>query len=351
MFELNNWLQEQGFKFKLNGAKTHAILDRCPKCDGANKFYINLENGKYICHKCASYDDSETKGGLIKLVKLLSGKSDSEVIKLLKLNKRTSSEELNNLNSFNFSFLNESHFSDEKPLKPIVIPPIFNRASSKQDSMAYKYLTSRGLDCDDIVRSDVFFIENSNKINDRELALSSEEIKYYHKFLNRVIFPLKYNGKIYGLIARDYTGQSKLKVINSNNLPKKDLVWNYDNVKNSKELIIAEGIISAIKCGINRSVATLSKSVSDEQIIKLAELGFEQVYICLDVDAVTEAELLYKRLVPFFNEVKVIYLPEVKNEKGEYLDAGDYTKEEMERFKLEARIPETKYSITKKRKY
>ena len=43
-----------------------------------------------------------------------------------------------------------------------------------------------------------------------------------------------------------------------------------------------------------------------------------------------------------------IYL-KLKNEKGEYLDAGDYTKEEMERFKLEVRIPETKYSITKKK--
>lgn len=333
-FDFESFLRENGISFKLNGAKTHAILSKCPSCGGANKFYINLSNGKFLCHKCSSDSDHNTRGGGKKLISLLLGIDYAQAGKILGEDKKFSQLEIHNPNSFNFNFIqNRAETEVLRDFKPIDLPSFFLKTFKNPNSKSYQYLISRGFDHSDIEKSQAMELDSSLMSGEDVENLTSAQIKSIkNKYEGRVIFPLIYEKKVYGLIARDFTGESKLKVLNSDNFPKSEFVWNLNNVKDSDDIIITEGITSAVKCGLSRSVATLGKAVSDSQLLKIAESGAKNAYVCLDPDAKKEAKELQKKLFPFFNEVKVIYLPEIFIKDGVYKDAGDYTKEEMEAF-------------------
>lgn len=133
------------------------------------------------------------------------------------------------------------------------------------------------------------------------------------KLRGRIVFPVSVGTRTLGYVARDYTGTSKLKVMNSSGEWSGSLFWNFNLARTSKEVVICEGIFSAISCGVDRSIALLGKNInpSSDKIRLLKKLGAKIFYIYLDTGAEKDAESLKKTLMSFAEEVHIIKPPSV----------------------------------------
>lgn len=119
----------------------------------------------------------------------------------------------------------------------------------------------------------------------KSINVFKEAIKYFHiqyiknaeitfrplgegtKIYNRIIIPIKENGKLVNLECRDYTNKQKPKVLYPRG-SKADLLWNYDNLDFDKPLIVVEGIKSALRIWqfISKNVtATLGSGLGNIQ--------------------------------------------------------------------------------------
>ena len=420
-FDIRNFLDEQGIEFKEASSGRQLTLAACPRCGKSNKFYISLEKGQFICHYCASRDE-EMSGGIVSLVMLLGDIGFKEALKLVSgrevdipAAQDDSISALLKLDIDAFTFHKQSAAyvpAEMEPPHPIRIPRYMLPIDKSTFPEAWAYLSGRGISDENIAKLGVYVsglesVDHAarvvgkgctpaevkkitsciyNVFKERIEVIDSkieEELLKYRlnpdlakkltdaivsiQNKGRIVFPVKIRGLIFGWVARDYTGQNKLKVRNSSGQFKYFCVWNYDQAQTSDELVICEGIVSAIKCGVGRSIATLGKMVTPQQLFTLKKMPAKTVYICLDPDAQREAIELKKRLLPLFKDVYNVSLPSVKLVKclgcgkkhevntdnrpdsiqcacgqlmngsellelvndADYKDAGDYSEEEM----------------------
>lgn len=284
-FNLSDWLNENGFFHKANSSG-ELILHSCFNCGKKDKLYISAENGLFQCKVCGITGDA------VKLVALLGEKSYHEARTLVY------GQRIYKVGTSHFDLIEPLTFEKKKSVKtvkrfpdPITIPHFMKPLNPAKHQEAMRYLIKRGVP---------------------EASFSDLDI-YVWEFANRVVFPVIYNGDWYGYVARDFTGTHEKKVLNSAGNFRNRFFWNHDLVVDSEELVICEGIFSAIKCGINRSIALLGKIAADDQVELIRTLeNTKRVYICLDVDAQPEQYDLYRKLVPYFKEIYNVELPPVK---------------------------------------
>jgi hypothetical protein len=383
-FDLQAFLEEHGVGYREVSGGNEIILDQCPNCGKSNKFYISVDTCQFICFKCSG-NDTKMKGGPINLVMLLGHLSFREAKRLVEGNevdipvKDDGISALLDVPFTSFEFHRDQNSKTKTvmpPPNPLRLPRYILPINREAFPEAYGYLESRGLSEEMIQQSNIYasginspqeaaevvgkhldqyqrkqmvsliyyVFKNKVPITDVEIEkllierrLPAELTKrltdaiWASKMRGRVIFPIKVQGYTFGWVARDFTKQSQLKVLNSSGPFKYYCVWNFDQVKDSETIVVCEGIISAIKCGAHRSVATLGKFVSDDQINLLRKTKANRIIICLDVDAQATAIELKRRLLPFFGEVFNLQLPAIKVGK-DYKDAGDYSVEEMDEF-------------------
>jgi hypothetical protein len=142
------------------------------------------------------------------------------------------------------------------------------------DQLALQYLLKRGISRQQIVRYKVgaTFVGN---------------------YAYRVVFPLWYNGKLQGFVARDIAGREPRYLSGG----RKALF----NPRPAETLILAEGVFKALRIErvLNRPVsATLGKELTDYQLEQLQALGVGHVVLWPDPDragrqgCIRSAELL-----------------------------------------------------------
>lgn len=426
-FDVETFLDDEGIGYSAASSGSELILDQCPGCGKSNKFYISVETGQFICHSCASSDD-KMKGGAINLVMALADKTFREA-KSIVLGREMVvpfeddqiSENLRLEFDENFYRARSKRFANAKELPlPIRLSRFMKALTAADFPIAYKYLLSRGVTHQAIQKLEAY-VSTINSVTDavetvaqgkspqakKDLTsliydvfrarvpitmeglkpfLKSYEIPERYlitivdvmlalKYKDRVIFTVRRDGLLYGWVARSFATPAKdaktrhLKVLNSPGEFKYFCIWNLDQVREQSEIVICEGIVSAIKCGINRSVATLGKAITDEQIRQLKKTKAEKVYICLDVDAYEDMVKVKRSLLGAFEKVYRVKLPAVKvhdcprcgmgrdinwnelaeltcqcgttftadqlreiNNKTPFKDAGDYSEEEMQVF-------------------
>lgn len=337
MITVEALLKDFNIQAHKNGSGSHYILDKCPSCSGKNKFYINAENGKFICHKCSSNPDSESKGGIVKLAMLLGSISRQEAIKKV-YNRSLMKEERDRLFSADqlskiISSMSGENDDDEHSFE---YPTSLVKLKSSDSHPAIDYLRSRGLTDEDMDKCGIHVCEHEERnLNFKEFledGFSREEATFWSSMTGRVMFSVRQNLKIVGFVARAYTKGLKPKVLNTKGDFRNQTIWNLDFVKSSKEVVIAEGIISAVKCGIHRSVATFGIVITEYQIFELMKLHQDtKIVLCVDPGAEPEAHQNFKRLKAWFTDVRILKLPKELAANGEdYKDAGDYTHAEMD---------------------
>lgn len=108
---------------------------------------------------------------------------------------------------------------------------------------------------------------------------------YSGRFAYRVIFPVVYQGKLAGLVARDFSGRREPKYLNSMG---QKAVYNLRRRKRFDDLILSEGCLKAL--AIERATerfcsgALLGSAVTDEQIEMIYKAGHDSVILWSDPD-------------------------------------------------------------------
>ena len=309
--DLSEWLDDIGIPHRKNGTG-QLILQKCFNCGSKEKLYIDAKNGVYNCFKCGPSAPKVGKGNLFHLAKHL-GKMNLE--QTLKYFYHVSFE--NEKATMQSLLDDESDLFKKKKLKfqmiidPIELPKEFEKLDKQKHIEAWNYLVGRGIKESTIEKLGAYYADSG-------------------LYAKRVININYIDDKPVGFVARDITKKSEKKVLNSPGKFRSYSIWNMAQANESKELILCEGIFSAVQCGIHRSVALLGKTASEHQLDLIRQSKAEKIYICLDVGTDTEQENLYNSLVLYFpKKIYQIILPDI-------LDLKKYELSETLKQKIES---------------
>lgn len=313
-------LQENGLDFKEKSRTITGVP--CPMCGREDKFSILKANGYTVCYR-GSCDYG--KRSFIGFMQAFLGISAEEAIEMLK----GSSDSFDGVldNGLNLDFEIKDPFESEINAKPDALLEIepkkypewyMSSIDSVESKEGMDYLLGRGIT--------------------KEIALKLD-IRY-SSFYKRVYFPIKINGITYGYQGRAIKKvEDKDRVRNNEGFRRDTLVMFADNLANSKEAIIAEGPVDAIKFDlVGGYVSTMGKEVTEKQIDIIMSYNPEKIYLALDDDASHEMMLLLEKIS---RPIYKIDVPDSCKERcqklGKKADFGECTFLEAKEAKEKAR--------------
>lgn len=315
-------LQENGFDFKEKSRTITGVP--CPMCGREDKFSILKANGYTICYR-SSCDYG--KRNFIQFIKALLGITTEEAIQKLKSSNKDEFEGiLQNGLTLDIELKDpfEKYLNFEIDLMNDIEPKKYpewymSPIDATESKEGLDYLISRGIT-----------IEVAKKL---DITYSS-----FHK---RIYFPVKMNGICYGYQGRAVKNvDSKDKVRNNEGFKRETLVMFADNLMTSKDVIIAEGPVDAIKFDlVGGYVATLGKEITNKQIQIIMSYEPKNIYLALDDDAAHEMSMLADKIsLPVYH----IKVPESCKERckalGKKADFGECTFEEAKEAKENAKL-------------
>lgn len=105
------------------------------------------------------------------------------------------------------------------------------------------------------------------------------------RYAYRIIFPVLNEGKLVGLVARDFTGQAKVRYLNSTG---DKYLWNYrPAIRGHRTIVLSEGIFKALcleRLGDLTSASVLGHNITTNQIQQLEAGGYRTVVLWPDPD-------------------------------------------------------------------
>jgi hypothetical protein len=305
---LREFIESSGLKFR-PGAKSWIF--ECPKCGKRDKLYIRRSDGAYICWYCAETIGYKGRNPEYALADLMNISVAAVKEKLYGV----SAPEDGGTPWVNIKlqdFYAEIDELDEDleifQMQERLWPPDYYDLGQAWSQPGRQYLLGRGID-DDLIR-------------------------YYHLRYDpsreRVIFPVEYQGKLYGWQARYIKPDSGVnpetgvewripKILTSDPFEREKIVMFADQLDGAKQAIICEGPVDAIKCHAchpegqpGGNVVTMGKAVSTRQIAFIRNAGIHQIYLGLDPDAAQEIP----RLVQAFPDCKLFLMRPSKGAKA-----------------------------------
>lgn len=321
VIDIRDWLDDVGIKYKTNGTG-QLIVRQCFNCGAKEKLYIDAKKGVYNCFKCGPKDD-RGKGNIVKFATNATNMSYKDALKkFYNIGDQVLSATMKDLMDSTGNDLTKKRKEAEiylpEPLR--LNPKEFEPLDKLKHPEAWNYLLNRGLDDFSISKLGAYYWERDFEI---EVEENGKDVKIPIRD-KRVANMVRLNGQIIGYVGRDITGKipKAYKVMNSVGKFRSHSIWNMDQAKNSEELVICEGIFSAVKCGILRSVALLGKTATPQQIDLIIKANPKKIYICLDVGTEVEQDTIFDNLVLSFpNKVYQIKMPEIMSFKNEIPDS------------------------------
>ena len=234
------------------------------------KLQVNIKNGKWHCW--------------------VSGQGGHNLFQLFKKVKATKKQyqELNEL-SDNFSFEYVPTKQENKEVKlPDEYKPMWTKSNSPTYKHALKYLKSRGISEDDMIKYSIGYCEDG-------------------LYSNRIIIP-SYDdeGKLNFFIGRDIF-DSKLKYRNSPT--PKDIIGFELFVNWEEPILLVEGALDAITSKVN-SIPLFGKTIMNNLKRKILEKKVKTLYVALDNDAVKDSMKIVEELMNEGIKVHMIKLTE-----------------------------------------
>ena len=234
------------------------------------KLQVNIKNGKWHCW--------------------VSGQGGHNLFQLFKKVNATKKQyqELNEL-SDNFSFEYVPTKQENKEVKlPDEYKPMWTKSNSPTYKHALKYLQSRGVSQDDMIKYSIGYCEDG-------------------LYSNRIIIP-SYDdeGKLNFFIGRDIF-DSKLKYRNSPT--PKDIIGFELFVNWEEPILLVEGALDAITSKVN-SIPLFGKTIMNNLKRKILEKKVKTLYVALDNDAVKDSMKIVEELMNEGIKVHMIKLTE-----------------------------------------
>lgn len=142
---------------------------------------------------------------------------------------------------------------------------------------AYEYLLKRGI-------TEQIVADYKIGFGCKDLKGLTREERRQFAGSGRIIFPdFDSEGVVVYWVARTYKDH-KIKYKNPPDSDARDKVFNLVRASEYVDVVITEGVISAIAAGRN-AVATYGKDVTRSQVAMMVEMGFSKYYVALDGDA------------------------------------------------------------------
>lgn len=260
---------------------------KCPFCDAtgnpdpSDHLGVFVGNGVFSCWRC------KKKGPFHYLLMKITGfseeyckdiiensidKSDKDTIDIIKeiIN---SKPEYNNKTQIKFSGL------------PEFFVPITKHTNY---SLLNKYLNRRKISIDTVIEHGC-------------------GICRVGKFMNRMIIPVFFNGKVVSFQAADLTGKAELKYKTAtSNI--NDYLYGYDNISTGGRMIITEGILDKWRVGKD-AVCTFGTHFTDKQRKLIIKKKLNELIMLWDGDAWQYAMKESGYFEPFVNIVRTVILP------------------------------------------
>ena len=234
------------------------------------KLQVNIKNGKWHCW--------------------VSGQGGHNLFQLFKKVNATKKQyqELNEL-SDNFSFEYVPTKQENKEVKlPDEYKPMWTKSNSPTYKHALKYLKSRGVSQDDMIKYSIGYCEDG-------------------LYSNRIIIPSYDNeGQLNFFIGRDIF-DSKLKYRNSPT--PKDIIGFELFVNWEEPILLVEGALDAITSKVN-SIPLFGKTIMNNLKRKILEKKVKTLYVALDNDAVKDSMKIVEELMNEGIKVHMIKLTE-----------------------------------------
>lgn len=270
---ISRFLENLGVSYKTTNSGEY-VFDECFFCGKKKKLYYNPQSTLWHCFTC------EQSGNIVHLISKIQNISSRRALE--KIQGGTVVRQQKKLFD---SFIFNQEKSEPDSIPAVTLPVEYQNFSfSKNHVEEYKrfylYLVKRGI--------------------------TKAMVKYFNVMFSnatdRIIFPIYYNKEIVGWQGRAINDIIKPKALtNPVSFKKSQVLFNYDNVKNSEYITIVEGPIDACKSFKHNPVAILGKSLSDAQVELIREMpNLKKIYDGLDPDAGREKLMQSRKLSAHF---------------------------------------------------
>jgi len=318
--EVKLLLEMQGIIITKETNNDHFVIT-CPSCEKPEAFIYYNQGTRTI--KCNRGNNCGTELELWHYIAEKQGIDSSNKLKMLQYINETLGYEFKQeqVNSYNAE--REERNKEQKFLQDcnqIFFNTLHNSKDNKQVSLALEYLQQRGYTEEYIKQGGLGFLPDKNRLlsylQQSPYSYSTTDVKnltnkYFNavlqlndyqkqeEFKNRITFPwYDHKGNINGFSIRKASSQnSDPKYINSNELNRSELLFNLNNLKGKKDLVIVEGMLDVLTSNYFTTeevkqkyhfIATGQNSLTEKQIQLLKHKGYSQVILLLDRDKAGE---------------------------------------------------------------
>ena len=263
------------------------IAVECPACgkSGKKKLSIHLETGQCHCWVCG-----------------LRAKRVSSV--LYRYVSKDVAQEFRRACEDGRQLDEDDEDESEKKEPPLALPedflPLFSKssASSVDARQAIKYLMSRGLAVDDIIR---FRMGISDQVRRRVIIPSFDE-----------------SGALNFYTARSIDADIRLRYTNCQ-VKKTDVVFNEVNIDWRRELVLVEGPLDLVKCPDNSTCLLGSSLGEGHRLFQKIAANRTPIVLALDADMRAKSQRIAELLYSYDCSVRIVDLLD------ESKDIGDMT--------------------------
>lgn len=288
-FDVIEWCEDNIDNAKLN--QSNQIVGDCPWCGKHGHFYVDAEDGHYICFSCS--DENPSVGRyMVGLISHVEGVSINEARRFIMKNrvefrrKETASTLVEKIVSHDGAVENSSVV--RYPLPPEYLP-VYDKGKWRYPV----YLKERGV--------------SRNTAKAWKLGWARNG-----RYGGRIIIPISCpNG--YSFTARDVTGNQEPRYLNPRGADHGRLLLGWDENKVNGDLVIVEGPLDAIKMWQHGvfSLAVMGKTLHVEQMIMLAKRPADSaITIMLDPEEHEAPYNVAEQLICRFDYVSIAKLPE-----------------------------------------
>lgn len=303
MIDVKGLLDELGIDYKESGKNVgpNDINISCPFCDSDMHLGISLKSGVTNCWVC-SFEDVERRPSLLRILTEVTDMRWPEVKEKMK--------------DWGFEFSYDAPAYTEDGLAAKCKLPReackFN-IDTPPRRKAEKYLKERGF-CKRV-------------INMYQLEFAVDGL--YH---NRIIIPIRLNGKLVSFVGRDFTDKQgdryKNAPLHLSSERIKNLLYNYDYIKGLEHAYLLEGPSDVWSMGED-SMAVFKSTLSSVQRNLIIKLQLKSLTIIYDPMATARAYSAADDLLTSIPTIKVIRLDGIKDvaerDRGEILEIESKT--------------------------
>lgn len=298
---------------------TGEVAMACPFCGTPKKKLYVSRNGKFICFICNTRGNS-----VFSFIKQYYDCSYSEAKAILQdhnLSDNYVPVEIDEHISLLTRLVQLKHttISTKTLVKfPSGVTPLIDNLNNPEAYPYFNYLYKRGITLNQIKQFKISYLVQGSvkRTNKVPLTISHSIVFYTYDQTDRKVY----------WSTRSIDPHPYIKSINApasdNEISRKDIIFNMNQINNQSNMVICEGIFNAITSTNSNytGIATLGKAITDKQISLMTSLNPKRYYIFLDNDAKDQELKLAKRLHDKGIDYSRIYL--VKNPYGEK-DAND----------------------------